>query len=500
MKPNDASMRQNGVEQPLPDASQFVDEKRVREVAGEVSSDVDLDEAQQPRQKNGATVHQSAYGDHMHRLNGAVPSNTAPLSSAEMEDMGIRKAGDFSHIREDAFEVPFEYRKTDAKSATKSNGKRARFDTATIRAAHRKRRRLIDGEDLTTASDQSDSEPGTDFDVVGIINENRTADDEFRSGQARAAYSMSKVDSSRDIPDGSQRSTLSFPVVKDPNDANTILRLSQGSTPSQKLPKGLFQRTPEAKLAPPKTPFKTPLSLTRSTPRTGGTTPGSKLSVPTVTGLKMLRRPVPGNEILCFQMQPPRSKYVETTMSQSGLPNVIYQDAYYSVQEDVPDRPRDYAGKEFKLESTTVAYLPEFEPSGTSPATFGQKQPIMLDEAAEENADDVRRRQCHLPLWSVAKTPPRRAEVVAWLREDRKRKHLLEAERTAKPPSQIEGPTQKNKHGFKYSQKQADTSVQHETQYMSLMSLEIHVNTRGKLAPNPEEDEVACVFLVRADR
>ena len=32
------------------------------------------------------------------------------------------------------------------------------------------------------------------------------------------------------------------------------------------------------------------------------------------------------------------------------------------------------------------------------------------------------------------------------------------------------------------------------------MSLEIHVNTRGNLAPNPEEDEIACIFWsVQAD-
>jgi DNA polymerase zeta len=159
----------------------------------------------------------------------------------------------------------------------------------------------------------------------------------------------------------------------------------------------------------------------------------------------------------------------------------------------VPDRSRDYAGKEFKLESVTVPYLPDFDPSGTSPATRGQKQPILLDEISEENADAMRRRQCRLSRWNVAKAPPCRAELLAWVDEDRKRKSDVE-QSTTKPLSQIEGPTQKNKHGAKYSQKQAETSVQHETQYMSLMSLEVHVNTRGKLAPNPEEDEVACIF------
>src|SRR6202012_3892158 len=45
-----------------------------------------------------------------------------------------------------------------------------------------------------------------------------------------------------------------------------------------------------------------------------------------------------------------------------------------------------------------------------------------------------------------------------------------------------------------FSQRQQSTSVQYETQYMSLMSLEVHVNTRGTLAPNPEQDAVSCIF------
>ncbi|QSS58946.1 polymerase zeta subunit, partial [Histoplasma capsulatum] len=60
--------------------------------------------------------------------------------------------------------------------------------------------------------------------------------------------------------------------------------------------------------------------------------------------------------------------------------------------------------------------------------------------------------------------------------------------------SQIEGPTQKDRHGFKYSQKKPTRNVRQEAQYMSVMSLEVHVNTRGTLVPNPEEDEISCIF------
>lgn len=490
-EPSDEILRQQGTELALPDASHFVDESRIRAVAGEAPSDSDLNDAQQ-RPKVKGTISNLNDGQ-FHRIKplAALSPRAAPLSSAELEEMGIRKTGDFSHVQDDAFEIPPEYQK----AFLNSKGKRARFDVAVIKSLRRKRQRLVDADDLVTASDMSDSGIGTDAEAEVFENTDYNVEDEFRSGQISNGNNISKANDPNDGPNNSQRSTLSFPIVKDPNDLNTILRLSQGSTPSQKMPQRSPQKTPVAKLASYKTPFKTSISLTGNTSRTTGTTPGSKSSLPTLTGLKLLRKPKRGNAVLCYQMQPPQWTAVENTMAQCGLPDVIYQEAYYSNQEDVPDRPRDYAGKEFKLESTTVAYLPGFDPSGTSPATFGQKQPQMLDEAVEECADALRSRQCRLPHWSVAKTPPRRAEIVSWLYEDRKRRGGLDVEeRPAKQLSQIEGPTQKNKYGSKYSQKQADTSVQHETQYMSMMSLEVHVNSRGKLAPNPEEDEVACVF------
>jgi DNA polymerase zeta len=60
--------------------------------------------------------------------------------------------------------------------------------------------------------------------------------------------------------------------------------------------------------------------------------------------------------------------------------------------------------------------------------------------------------------------------------------------------SQIDGPTQKNMHGFKYTQPKKTANIMREANYMSTMSLEVHVNTRGNFVPNPEEDEVQCVF------
>ena len=114
-----------------------------------------------------------------------------------------------------------------------------------------------------------------------------------------------------------------------------------------------------------------------------------------------------------------------------------------------------------------------------------------------------RRQLCTLRNWEIAEPPPSSIEVTAWAKEQdesiaraSRRGSKAAGEATEDPHglSQIEGPTQKHRHGFKFSQKQKSTSVQHEAQYMSLMSLEVHVNTRGRFVPNPEEDEIACVF------
>ncbi|KAK8099377.1 uncharacterized protein PG998_012618 [Apiospora kogelbergensis] len=202
-----------------------------------------------------------------------------------------------------------------------------------------------------------------------------------------------------------------------------------------------------------------------------------------------------------FATPPPSARDVLSTMQINNLPDVIYQDAYYSNDKDVPHRMREYAGQEFRLEGNTIPYLPDFDGTGGSAAVFG----IKLESSALRPSDEInykrKRRECSLRSWEFAQPPPSYVEVEKWWEG---RKGSINSEEPAlkiqddpelKPYlSQIEGATPKNKHGFKYSQKKKSTSVQFEAQYMSTMSLEVHVNTRGRLVPNPEEDEVQCIF------
>ncbi|KAJ5198100.1 uncharacterized protein N7498_007217 [Penicillium cinerascens] len=302
-------------------------------------------------------------------------------------------------------------------------------------------------------------------------------------------------------------SRLNYPVVKDPNDPLTILRFSQdasqpkkGSESSQHLPSSFPSGSALS-------PLGNAIGAATSSMLLSSSTKVESVALnPHVAQIKTRLCDAfdfPGNAIIClFKFASPGMNEVVSTMHDHYRPSVIYQQAYYSDETDVPERPRQYAGREFRLESDTIHFLPEFDPSANLPAMFGKQSPIPFDREEQENIDQQLRESCTARVWEFAPVPPSRSEVVEWF-------HNLQASHESTPTkpaiskpkpeakpevlSQIEGPTQKA-HGFKYSQKAKTTSVEHQAQYMSIMSLEVHVNTRGALSANPVEDEISCIF------
>ena len=293
--------------------------------------------------------------------------------------------------------------------------------------------------------------------------------------------------------ESSQGQTLGFPVVKDPNDPNTILRLSEKSGRRSGTQKHVSFDIPRAS------------SVLENGRMARSSLPQSSMSRSSTQVTNFLRtmeseygKPRNGRNY-AFGSIPPSKHYVVSNMQRFGLPPMIYQDAYYSDELDTPDRAREWAGREFRLESLTVPFLPDFDPTATSDAVLGEGSSLLPDWAKQERQHQIRRQICGIRSWVIADPPPTYTDVAEWGRKDRlKRKTSLDISREEhkKYPriksklSQIDGPTQKNKHGFKYTQDQKSTSVQHEAQYMSTMSLEVHINTRGGFVPNPEEDEV----------
>ncbi|KAK8877157.1 DNA polymerase family B [Apiospora arundinis] len=294
--------------------------------------------------------------------------------------------------------------------------------------------------------------------------------------------------------------TLNFPVVKDPNDPSTRLRLSQQTSSQQSqdssckkqvtvssLPSG-SNASLDKSLEPPEQSWDFP---SHSIPKANEVT----------SSIDVGCAPRQNAHFFIFATPTPSAQDVLSTMQTNNLPDVIYQDAYYSNDKDVPQRMREYAGQEFRLEGNTIPYLPDFDGTGCSAAAFGVK----FETSSLRPSDAVnykrQRRECSLRSWEFAQPPPSCVEVEKWWEGKKGDFNTKEpALRIHDDPelkpylSQIEGATPKNKHGFKYSQKKKSTSAQFEAQYMSTMSLEVHVNTRGRLVPNPEEDEVQCIF------
>ncbi|KAF2709454.1 hypothetical protein K504DRAFT_378576 [Pleomassaria siparia CBS 279.74] len=296
-------------------------------------------------------------------------------------------------------------------------------------------------------------------------------------------------------------STLCFPVVKHPNAPETLHRLSQlGYSNSQEGPK-----TPQVKRLESRSLHVSPLTPwthQKDTPIvTNNMIPEAKSQV--VSLIKSLGQSCNHtSRTFYYGSLPPSTDLVVDTMTLEGLPPMIYQDAYYSNEKDVPDRAREYAGREFRLQSTTLPYLPPFDPTGKSPANSGEHAPIVLDKAKEDAMYRLRSQKCTLRHWEIAAAPPSFRDVETWLQEESKQNINEPAQQATFPEpkpvpkqlSQIEGPTQRNKHGFKFSQKKTSTSVKHEVQYMSILSIEVHVNSRGSFVPDPAEDEIQCIF------
>ncbi|KAM0804960.1 putative DNA polymerase zeta catalytic subunit [Usnea florida] len=431
-------------------------------------------------------------------------------SSNELEKMGIRNVGNYDHFDEDTFEVPLEF-------ASDISAERAKNSTKEIK--HDRKRRRLPSRDLLAEVDDFDG-PTANGSQQHSANSLSKFGERFHIDQSVASLLPETSDgmphpseygerkrkmlpsSQEELKSVAGNRLLSFQVVKDPHDPNTIRKLSQTSSSDGKRSQ-IPRREPvffPLSSEPSSSVFKAPrLELTRSS------TAQRQMSSQASAYFSKLHQAFdirPDTKLLLPAYEPPQASEVVLEMRNEKLRSIIYVDAHYSNERDVPERAREYAGKEFKLASGTVPFLAYFDPTGTSPASRGEKPRVVVDKLNEERLSRRRKIACGLRSWEIGEMPPTRHEVMAWIAEQGEKSSTSlnkvtlnkEVPSTRISLSQVDGATQKNRHGFKYSQKQKSTSVQHETQYMSVMGLEIHVNTRGNLVPNPEQDEIGCIF------
>jgi len=439
-----------------------------------------------------------------------VNNLVAVNSSSEFIAAGIRDAGVYDHLEAVAFEIPHEYgsdissaisrhKRADTNAAACDLERPAKLRKIVHDESSSARHSSLDGQAVhlpleTVASPKGDIKDGYADSIVEAYESNESAKPREQSNNFECALQDTSNPSGLEGIIGDSPLTVS--VFQDAQVSHMVPKLSQKSNSFDKVSQK--SKIKHVSFDPSLDSKSDELvdGKCRSCSRTRVEIRSPQSNVIGSRLHKAFRIPTSRATLLVASSPPPSSE-ISSMMQCTKSPSVIYQEAYYSDERDVPERPREYAGKEFKLESNTLPYLADFGPSGMSLASIGQKPGNVINKTAEEKTHQHLRKVCSLRVWEIEEAPPTRVVVQRWLdgNNTSQESSMLESGiELLDKLSQVDGPSQRNKHGFKYSQKQATTSVQHETQYMSLMSLEIHVNTRGSLVPNPEQDEISCVF------
>lgn len=443
--------------------------------------------------------------------------NGGPVTSSEMAKYGIHGASEFLRTRKDTFDIPLDYT-NGLKSADLPSKHSAPVNHKEERQS--KQRRVMQDENIPPSKNPIHIDAVTTRDKAGINVGARQNFDAIHSlsesawKQRKQSASILRSYSQESTPRSSQETikanatkpnkSLSFSVVKDPNNPSTLDRLSQNSNASQKTPRQASSK--QVSFDSWKSVVEESVTTLKSGSTSFSTSSGECSSI--VSEVTSNFASSFGNDTirgcaLFFKEAPPTATFVTANMKSYGLVPVIYQDAYYSKESDVPARTREYAGRGFRIGSNTVPFLPDFDPTGRTSLNLGAENSrglVQMDKTFRKN-----RQACTLSSWEILQAPPSRVEVEDWLLHQngegqKSGEEIASDMRQAHcelPPSnisQIDGPTQKNRHGFKFSQKRTSSSIQQESQYMSLMSLEVHVNTRGDLVPDPDKDEITCIF------
>lgn len=440
---------------------------------------------------------EEAYGND----NNGLPSSSFQIDDELFDALAEEMNGDGTRKQYGKGKVEQEESRRGYSAANQSHpSKRTRTENLNSpEESLKKRPKVVYGD---ASKDESKSKRPHDdsfssFDVAAILQEADEDGERIGPDDTPPVHPQNGLDSSQKTVLATQKQRLSFPVVKDPNDPMTVLRFSQRS--------GLSKETSQLSQASADLDSRESDELEKSfsepTLESSGNAETYSHMAGQMTGVYE-SFDIPANRKLLFYRFPcPTASDVKAGIQDEGRPAVVYQKAFYSDDNDVPERSREYAGRDFRLASNSIRYLPEFDRQGRNVHMCVENLPPIpsLDEQRKE--DQKLRELSSARIWEFAQVPPTRNEVVEWFeKEEKVQDKELAAPRISLPlskpnvMSQIEGATQKNPYGFKYSQKQQSTSVEHQTQYMSVMSLEVHVNTREGLAPNPEEDEISCVF------
>ena len=198
---------------------------------------------------------------------------------------------------------------------------------------------------------------------------------------------------------------------------------------------------------------------------------------------------------ITLSYKPPKQSEIMETFINYNLPQCEYQEAYYGEEKDCPTKPKTFAGRTFKIPIINIELLPDFEPllpNGNKISFKGITYWKFFNQSVMTTNSNLQK-----PFYPVTLSihPPTRENVKLWLDNHHKNNHSSYQSSFPIDPSQIDGPTppKNNPHGFFCTQNTNDKNIPKTIQHITTMSIEIHVNTRGSLKPNPNIDSVTFI-------
>ncbi|ODV98163.1 hypothetical protein PACTADRAFT_47966 [Pachysolen tannophilus NRRL Y-2460] len=171
------------------------------------------------------------------------------------------------------------------------------------------------------------------------------------------------------------------------------------------------------------------------------------------------------------------------------IPKIEYDDPFYSDRGDLPPKPFIFAGKKFVLQAKHVDYLPKVEDGGI-PISYLIKE-FMINKT-NRKATKVKAAKtatfCYLPEMPSIEEVSKWSKVNSIENDTKQRKSVLYK-------SQVEQRTQSLEYGFKYpSIKLKYQRKPNNLGKLICFAVELHINTRDDLKPDPSKDEITAIF------
>ncbi|OZJ05850.1 hypothetical protein BZG36_00882 [Bifiguratus adelaidae] len=220
--------------------------------------------------------------------------------------------------------------------------------------------------------------------------------------------------------------------------------------------------------------------------------------------------------IFFFGIPAPSLSTLEATRDEYDVPSIAYTNPYFSVDSDVPDRPKVFAGREFRLKSHSPRFLKEFQSetifSSAEEDSISSQDSLTRNPSTSHMVSIVRAQSPSMYRSWTWGLPPPSIRTSSRLRQqslfpDDVPADMEDMDETARSvkeafispgsqerdPSQIEAPTQPNMYGFKFSQHRS-SPITPEKEYVDTFSVEVYVTSRGDFLPIPNEDPISLIF------